>query len=252
MTTEHKDIKKGYFSASRITELLSGGAGKTKQNYILDVCLDMLGLKKEFSNSSMQHGINNEIIAFEDRVKKVFSNAIYQSDVFIPINDNLGASPDVVFSDNNNCLDIKCPTLLKFHTYKWSTTKAYYDQVQCQLLATKGNMGYLFYYLTKPVTWENGDSWAEYEFEEEDDNYFVKEIPRDDQRQEEILKAVDDAIPLRDDIFYKLLQAPEYDFRYINKYVKSSGVYDSIKNAYKILNVDIFKYDNEFYYFKKN
>lgn len=251
MTTEHKELKKGYFSASRISELLSGGTGKTRQNYIIDVCLDMLGLKKEFSNSSMQHGINNEIIAVEDKVKKIFPNAIYQSNVFIPINDNLGASPDVIFS-NNNTLDIKCPTLLKFHSYKWNTIKAYYDQVQCQLLATKGNIGYLFYFLTKPVTWENGDTWTEYEFENEDDNYFIKVIKKDEKRQEEILKAVNDAVPLRDDIFLKLLQAPEYDFKFINRYVKNGGAYDKIKNAYNVLNVSIFKYDNEFYYFKNN
>jgi hypothetical protein len=250
MTIEHKEAKKGYFSASRISDLLAGGTGKTRQSYILDVCLDMLGLKKEFGNAFTEHGINNEIHAFNDVVIKQFPNALLQSDVFITINKNLGASPDVVFSNNNDALDIKCPTLLKFHHYKWNTLKSYYDQLQTQLLATKGDTAYLLFYLTKPITWDNADNWKEYEFENENDNFFIKSFPKDEKRQEEILDAVEKAVPIRDEMFYKLLTAPIYDFKYLMNYASTGGGYASIKESSNILKSNIFRYENEFYYFK--
>ena len=36
--------KRGYFSASRITELLAEGTGATRQTYLIDLALDAIGL----------------------------------------------------------------------------------------------------------------------------------------------------------------------------------------------------------------
>lgn len=38
--------KRGYFSASRITELLAEGTGATRQTYLIDLAIDAIGLKK--------------------------------------------------------------------------------------------------------------------------------------------------------------------------------------------------------------
>ena len=57
--------KKGMFTASRIGDLLAGGTGKTKLNYIFDIALDLHGLKKEVSTKAMEHGIVNERSAID-------------------------------------------------------------------------------------------------------------------------------------------------------------------------------------------
>jgi hypothetical protein len=241
--------KTGMFSASRISELLAGGTGKTRQSYIYDLALDVLDCKPQISTSAMEHGINTEALAFEYAVKPLFPTAFLKSDTFVVINENLGCSTDVEFTDSKNVLDIKCPTINGFCKHRHSITKGYYDQIQTQLLSTGGDTGYLLYYLSKPITWENGDSWTEYEFENFDDNYFIKEIPKDNQRQDEILTAVETYAPVRDEMIQLLLNARELDFKEFFALNKTTYL-PSLKESNNILKEKVIRFDNQFYSLK--
>lgn len=240
----------GYFTASRITELLAGWKGKTRQSYIYDIALDVLGCKTEISTAAMEHGTNTEALAFEYAVKPLFPTAFLKSDTFVVINENLGCSTDVEFKDSKNVLDIKCPSINGFCKHRHSTTKGYYDQIQTQLLSTGGETGYLFYYLSKPITWENGDSWTEYEFENFDDNYFIKEIAKDEQRQSEILEAVEKYAPVRDEMVQLLLNARELDFKEFFALNKTTYL-PNLKESNNILSEKVVRFENQFYSLKE-
>ena len=240
--------KRGYFSASRITELLAEGTGATRQTYLIDLALDAIGLKKEFDTPQMEHGRNTEHDAFEFCVKPLYPNAFIKSDEFELINDELGCSTDVEFTDSKDVLDIKCPQLKGFLESRkaLNVSKQYYDQIQTQLLKTGGEIGYLLYYLQKPVTWGNADSWQDYDFENFDDNYFIKEIKKDEKRQEEILKAVEKYAPIKNEIIEMLLNAPELEFKEHFR-LNDEKFRKPIKKSRDILKEKIYKYDNEFY-----
>ena len=238
----------GYFSASRISNLLAGGSGATKQSYLIDLALEAIGLGKNYDNTSMLHGRNTEADAFEFVVKPLFPTAFLKSDEFELINDDLGCSTDVEFSDNKNVLDIKCPQLKGFLESKKAAnvSKQYYDQIQTQLLKTGGEIGYLLYYLQKPVTWENADSWQDYDFENFDDNYFIKEIPVDYERQELILKAVEENAPIKNEIIEMLLNAKVVDFKEHFR-LNDEKFRKPIHKASNILGKEIYRYENDFY-----
>ena len=104
----------------------------------------------------------------------------------------------------------------------------------------------MLYYLQKPVTWDNADSWQDYDFENFDDNYFIKEIQKDDKRQEEILKAVEKYAPVKNEIIEMLLNAPEIEFKDHFK-LNDEKFRRPIKKSRDILKEKIYKYDNEFY-----
>ncbi len=243
--------RSGKFTASRISELLAGGTGKTRQSYIYDIACEVVGVTKQISTAAMEHGTNTEINAFEYAVKQIFPTAFLKSDQFVEINENLGCSTDVEFTDSKNVLDIKCPTINGFCKHRHSTTKGYYDQIQVQLLSTGGDTGYLFYYLSKPVTWENGDSWSEYPFESFEDNYFIKEIAKDAQRQEEILTACETYAPVRDEMIQLLLNAQELDFKEFFELNKKTYL-PSLKESNDILKEKVVRFENNFYALKGN
>lgn len=246
---------KGVFGASTISQLLAGGTGKTRMSCILDRALDRMEMRKDFQNSAMIHGVDTEQSAYDNRVKHIFPNSIYQSNIFIPINSECGASPDVLW-DINNVLDIKCPTLYTFaqevHPEK-AIPKSYKEQLQMQLLATKGDTAVLFYYLSRPVTWQNGDSWEQYPFESENDDHFYITIQKDEDFHEVILNAVEKAVPERNMIFDKLCESEILEFRDFFGMVKNGKVPKKIKEAPSLeylMKKDIFIFDSEFYYWQ--
>ena len=150
------------FSASRISELLAGGTGKTAQSYILDLSLQSLGIKDELSTPAMKHGIQNQLAGFEAVVKPLYRNAEWH-DEFILINPFCGASPDIL--NEGNPMDIKCPFFIDafIEQINKPPTK-YYQQVQMQMLACKADVGHLIFYLTKPEEWGQETELVEYPF----------------------------------------------------------------------------------------
>ena len=192
------DNRKGMFTASRIGDLLAGGTGKTKLNYIFDIALDLHGLKKEVSTKAMEHGIVNERSAIDILISihggKANLNEV-GSQTFYKVNDKLGATPDALGTDWVG--DAKCQfNIFNFVEQNDKLAKKYYLQVHTQMMALNVNKGYLINYLTKPEEWGQ-DDWVEYPFPLED-RYFIHEIERDESVCEEILKACETNHPLID------------------------------------------------------
>lgn len=190
--------KKGLFSASRISDLLAGGTGKTKLNYIFDIALDLHGLKKQVSTKAMEHGIVNERSAIDILISihggKANLNEV-GSQTFYKVNDKLGATPDALGTDWVG--DAKCQfNIFNFVEQNDKLAKKYYLQVHTQMMALNVNKGYLINYLTKPEEWGQ-DDWTEYPFPLED-RYFIHEIERDEAICEEILQACETNHPLID------------------------------------------------------
>lgn len=205
---------KGIFSASRVADLLAGGTGKTKLNYIFEIAEDMVGVKKEITTKQMQHGLINEINAINILCSKYGGSPNYEKNgqVFYKINDKLGATPDAIGFDWVG--DAKCQyTILNFFNQNENLTKKYFIQVQTQMMALRVNKGYLINYLTKPEEWGQ-DDWVEYPFPVED-RYFVHEIEKDESVQSSILDAVDVNYPLIG-VAHQMLESAiiidEYDF----------------------------------------
>jgi hypothetical protein len=184
--------KKGLFSASRIGDLLAGGTGKTKLNYIFDIALDLHGLKKEVSTKAMEHGIVNERSAIDILISKHGGKANLNevgSQIFYKVNDKLGATPDALSSDWVG--DAKCQfNIFNFVEQNDKLARKYYLQVHTQMMALNVNKGYLINYLTKPEQWGE-DNWTEYPFPLED-RYFIHEIDRDEETCANILQACDE------------------------------------------------------------
>lgn len=129
--------KRGYFSASRITELLAEGTGATRQTYLIDLALDAIGMKNLIRHKWNMEEIQNMMHLV--CVKPLYPNAFIKSDEFELINDELGCSTDVEFTDSKDVLDIKCPQLKGFLESRkaLNVSKQYYDQIQTQLLKTE-------------------------------------------------------------------------------------------------------------------
>lgn len=248
---QHNKERIGKFTASRISELLVVGSGKTRQSYIYDVALESIGIFKTINTAPMQHGKDSEVLAFNFGVKPIFETAFLKSNEFFTINENLGCTTDVEFTDSKNVLDIKCPTIKGFLDAFNKSPKVYHDQIQTQLIGTGGELGYLFYYLTKPVTWDNGDSWEEYPFDNFDDNIFIRKIKVDESRQYEIIEAANNAAPERDDMTDLLLNAKEIEFNeFFN--LHKIGTVNKVRTHSNILNLkEALRYEDEFYYFNK-
>jgi len=239
------DLRRGNFSASRISELLAGGSGKTRMSYILDLSLAIIGIKDDFESAEMRHGTVNQYNAFDKIVKPMFLSAVWY-DKYVPIDKDCGSSPDVTI-DNFIPLDVKCPyTIYNYLQQRDKLLKKYYLQSQMQMMSFKAPIGYMLLYLTKPETWGQ-DDWTEYPMPIKDRNH-IHEIKADEQSQYEILQAVEKAVPVRDEIVQKLLNAKlltEEEFFYNQM---SANRYRKIKEASNLLNIDYIRVGDGFYY----
>lgn len=241
----HEEARKGRFTASGITRLLAEGSGKTRITYIIEVAKNAVGIRDSFETSDTAHGINNQVNAFDLVVKKSFEVSTW-CDKYIPINDNCGASPDVVVNDAEP-LDIKCPTTIDNYLEQISETKnQYYYQSQMQMMALNAEVGYLCYYLTRKEEW--GSEWREYDMPLED-RYKINVYRRNAEAEDKILSAVEKAAPLRDILVQKFMDCQvmdEIEFFYGQR---SHGKFRKLSYSNNPFNVDsIFRVGNEFYY----
>ena len=182
-------IKPVCFSASKISDLLAGGTGKTRLNYIYELAERSIGIDNSITTAAMLHGINSE----HDALSVLFNHlgcGYFNSDgkggqVFFPINEYVGATPDGL-SDEWTA-DAKCQySIHGFFEQNDKLPKRYYDQIQCQMMALKVNKGYLINYLTKPETY-GMDDWQEYPFPISE-RFHIHEIEKDEQVQSDILE----------------------------------------------------------------
>ena len=236
------------FSASRISELLAGGTGKTAQSYILDLAMQSIGIRQEISTPAMKHGIQNQMNGFEQVVKPLFPNAEWH-DEFILINDHCGASPDIL--NDSSPMDIKCPYYID--TYLEQINKPptkYYAQIQMQMMACKSDVGRLIFYLTKPEEWGQETAVQEYSFPLQL-RFKIFEFSKDEELQEKILMKVEESQPKKLQIIEllgnaELLSEEEFFYEQMNGFN-----YKKIQEANNILNLDsLIRVNDKFYYNK--
>ena len=236
------------FSASRISELLAGGTGKTAQSYILDLALQSLGIKDELSTPAMKHGIQNQLAGFEAVVKPLYPNAEWH-DEFILINPFCGASPDIL--NEGNPMDIKCPFFIDafIEQINKPPTK-YYQQVQMQMLACKADVGHLIFYLTKPEEWGQETELVEYPFPLAL-RFKIFEFKKDEEVHDLILSKVEESEPKKQSMI-KLLQDAEIMDSEQFFYEQMSGyAYRKLSDCNNILNLDkVIRVNDRFYYGK--
>lgn len=240
--------RKGMFSASRITELLAGGTGKTAQTYCLDLAMEMIGIKKDLQTSDMLHGIVNQHNAFELCVKPLYGSMVWH-DEFMAIDDRCGASPD--FIGNGVVGDIKCPTSI--YTYLEQVEKLptkYYNQLQMQMIAGKVTNSLICFYLTKKEEWGE-DEWTEYPMPLED-RFQIIHVIKHEETCDRIMAAVEKYTPEKFTLVEKLIAAPimdEVEFFYSQM---ANNKYKNLKEASNIFTAadKIIRVNNKFFYSK--
>lgn len=236
------------FSASRISELLAGGQGKTAQSYILDLALQSIGIKDDLSTPAMKHGIQNQLNAFNSVVKPLFPEAEWH-DEFIMITEHCGASPDILV--DSSPIDVKCPYYIDTYLEQINTPpKKYFAQVQMQMMACKADIGRLIFYLTKPEEWGNEKEVIEYPFPLEL-RYKVFEFAKDEELQESILKKVEESQPKKEQMINLLTDAELMDVDQFFYEQMGGYSYRKLKDCNNILNLEkVVRIGNEFYYKK--
>lgn len=179
-TEEWFEIRKGRFTASRISELLADGRrdmtdeemiqykkdnpkGKRKtidthgdglDTYAFNKSVEVVyGLEEEeeFLSKDMQRGIELEPLAF-DKFKGIKELEFMEVNEcsFFPFGTHAGASPDGLVN-KDAILEIKCPKRNKFFKYVANGSKEidskYIAQIQMQMMCTNSNRAYFFNYL---------------------------------------------------------------------------------------------------------
>ena len=237
------------FSASRISDLLAQGNGKTRQSYIYDLCLKTFGIDERRETAEMRHGLVNQYPAYEILAKPFYDDAIW-FDESILINEKCSASPDVLIGKWGT-LDVKCPYHIDSYLDQInSVPKKYFYQVQMQMLASKVDVGYLLFYLTKPEIFGE-DNWTEYPFPLER-RYKLFEYKKDEMIHDEIMEAVEKFHPTKLDMIAllqsaTLMEETEYFERQVNGYA-----YRPLKESSNILSLDsCVRVKDKFYYLKK-
>ena len=238
----------GKFSASRISELLAGGTGKTAQSYCLDLAMDMIGIKKDIQTSDMLHGIVNQHNAFELCVKPLHQSAIW-FDEYLAIDERCGASPD--FKSDSFVGDIKCPASI--YTYLEQIEKMptkYYNQLQMQMMSANVSDAMLCFYLTKKEEWGE-DEWTEYPMPLED-RFKIFDVQKDEEICDKIMSAVEKYQPEKTILAEKLANAPlmdEVEFFYSQF---NGCKFKNLKEASNIFTASdkIIRVNNKFFYSK--
>jgi hypothetical protein len=167
----------GRFTASEIHKLFTeprskadkdaGRLSETAMTYVFEKAVEeYTGFRKRFSTPAMEHGNANEKDAFDAFCQLTGLPFTYCSKEYYPISPIAGASPDGILYDELEpiaVLDVKCPQPVTFfEELTWylksdkddefgGVSKAYYYQLQFQMLATKTPTSFLAYYLAKDL-----------------------------------------------------------------------------------------------------
>jgi len=154
-SNEWFDVRKGRFTASRISELLGvKGLGLTGENYAFEMACEVVyGTDEEdsFTSFDMQRGITLEPLAFRKfKELKELDFIDVKESYFFPLGDNAGASPDGIVGDDA-ILEIKSPRSKKFFKLVAkgieAIDKEYICQMQMQMLCSNSNQCHFFNYI---------------------------------------------------------------------------------------------------------
>jgi putative phage-type endonuclease len=183
------NIRKGRFTASRITELLGErGLGLTGDTYAFEKAVELVyGIDEEesFTSFDMKRGVELEPLAFRkfQELKDLDFIEVKES-YFFPYTDNAGASPDGLVGDDA-ILEIKCPRPNKFFKLvakgESVIDKIYIDQMQMQMLCSNSVRCYFFNY----IIFNGVEMWHEII------------VNRDEKRIDFIKQRIEEAVKLR-------------------------------------------------------
>ena len=196
LSLEQKELRRGRFTASRISDLLGiKGLNKTGETYAFDNAIDIVyGIDEEetFLGYDVMRGNELEPFAFAhfaDELAKQFIEA-YPSKWY-SFGENGGATTDGETS-NDALIEIKCPKAKKFFRLKIEgisgIDKNYIDQMQMQMLSAEKELTYFRNYIQY-----NGIEHG-----------LTIEVPRDEERIKLIKDRIDMAVVVRDGFVKKL------------------------------------------------
>jgi hypothetical protein len=241
------------FGASRVGDLMSGGTGKTRMNYIFELAEASVDAKKNITTKQMLHGIVNERNALDILCKKRDLNPNTNEDgkqVYYSINEYIGATPDAIGFDAVG--DAKCQySISGFIEQNDKMKSAYYYQLQTQMMALKVDKAYLINYLTKPEVFGQ-DDWVEYPFDIEE-RYFIHDVVRDEKVCDDILIAAETNYPLIWKCSEMLQSAIEIDdeaffYMQLQDKIRFAKFKDT---AWLNSEKQVYRHNNEFYVIKK-
>jgi hypothetical protein len=233
------EIRLRRFSASRISELLAKGKGKSKFKYIYDLGAEALGCKRELNLKEMKHGLANQYDAFE--IFRKYKGECQWWDESMPYKEFLVATPDILAEDY--VADVKCQySILNFHKQNEVLPRKYWLQSQTQMLCADKKIGYIVNYLSKPEVYN--EEWEEYNFGE-NERLFIHKIDRDDDILKVIESTAEENFPLiakAEDMLGSATIIDENDFFYQGK------DFEELRELYWVDNKkEVFKYLNKFF-----
>ena len=112
-TAEWFDARLGKVTASRVHDVIAqtkAGYSTSRKNYMMELMVERLTNTKQesYTNSYMQHGIDNEPIA-RAAYEKVISGLVHEVGfVEHPLIKHFGCSPDGLV-ERKGLVEIKCP-----------------------------------------------------------------------------------------------------------------------------------------------
>ena len=141
-TDEWFNIRLGRVTASRVQDVLATtktGYSTSRKNYMMELMVERLTNTKQdsYTNTAMQHGIDNEPIA-KAEYEKVIDGLVHEVGfVMHPAIPMFGCSPDG-FVGNDGLVEIKCPnTAQHVDAILNGFPSRYQAQVQAQMACTE-------------------------------------------------------------------------------------------------------------------
>jgi putative phage-type endonuclease len=141
-TEEWFDVRLGKVTASRVHDLLAQtktGYSTSRKNYMMELMVERLTHAKQesYTNSYMQHGIDNEPIA-RVAYEQIISGLVHEVGfVHHPCIYEFGCSPDGLV-EMDGLVEIKCPnTAQHVDTILYGFPPRYKAQVQSQMSCTE-------------------------------------------------------------------------------------------------------------------
>lgn len=246
-------MAKTTFSASRISELLAKGTGKTAQNYCLDLALQSIGIEDDYESSEMRHGTVNQHVAYSNLVQPILFPDSEWFDQYVEINEYCGASPDVKIREKGKeiPLDIKCPYYLDTYSAQiHSPPRKYELQCQMQMMAFDAPYAYLLFYLTKPEKFGE-TNWQEYPLDIKE-RYKLFRFEYSKEMAEAIKEAVNYYNPIKDSLIDLLLSAENINFEtYFDLSIRNNQLREISKSDNILGLKKLYKFENNFYYIKR-
>lgn len=141
-TEEWYNIRLGRVTASRVSDVLAQtrtGPSTSRKNYMMELMVERMTNRKQesYTNTYMQHGIDNEPIA-RAAYEKVIDGLVHEIGfVMHPVIPMFGCSPDGFVGDDGLC-EIKCPnTAQHVDAILNGFPSRYQAQVQAQMACTE-------------------------------------------------------------------------------------------------------------------